>query len=164
MRRSARNRKTALRTDSGQRKARQGQYWVGQNSLLFQKKKKKAISILDQTSEPTRNAFWLSLDSGADRFGSDPNSGGPCCQFMSAKVTEMLVGASGHRWSCSPSLHSQSKSGFIFFISPDLENERERDRRRMWNCCVKTLVRELLTRTDLGLTPLFGFGKVVYLL
>lgn len=36
-------------------------------------KKKAPISTLDQTSEPTRNAFWLSLDSGGGRslwFGS----------------------------------------------------------------------------------------------
>lgn len=61
MRRSARNRKTALRTESGQRKAREGQYRVGQNSAI---KKKHAISILDHSPEPTRNASGLSLDSG----------------------------------------------------------------------------------------------------
>lgn len=128
MRRSARNRKTTLWTDSGQWKARQGQYRVGQNSLLL-KKNQTPISFLDQTSEPTRNAFGLSLDSGADRTGLDPNSGGPCCRFMSAKVTEMLVGASGHRWSCSLSLHGQSKSGFIFFYC-SWTRKREREKQK----------------------------------
>lgn len=127
MRRSARNRKTALRTDSGQRKARQGQYRVGQNSLLLKKP-----TNLDLRSDLGANEKRVLAESGlggADRFGLDPNSGGPCCRFMSAKVTEMLVGASGHRWSCSLSLHGQSKNGFIFFyFSWTRKQEREREK------------------------------------
>lgn len=60
MRRSASNRKTALRADSGQRKAQQGQYRVGQNSLLL----KKNNTNLDLRSDLGANERRVWAESG----------------------------------------------------------------------------------------------------
>lgn len=122
--------------------------------------KKHAIKILDQNPEPTRKALSLSVESGRDRFGLDPNSGGPCCRFKSARAqkwrrcwSEGQSNTDAALWAFTVRV-SRVRFVFLFLFALNPKNrENERERGGARGCevsALKALVCELFTCTDLA--------------